>query len=602
MSTRDFRLGEWIVRTDRCCVERGNETRRIKPKAMQVLLRLQESRGDVVSKSDLFDAVWPNQSVTDDVLTNCVVELRKAFDDSPREPRYIETIPTRGFRLVADVLPVETGLVGMRLSRWRWSAAAIAIIAAIGYLWTLDRMPVPPENKRAEVVEKSIAVLPFVDMSPERDQEYFADGLSEELINQLTQIDDLQVIGRTSSFFFKGRNEDLRVIGEALSVRYVLEGSVRKSDSRLRITAQLIDVSDGFHLWSDTYDRDFEDIFAIQQDIAASVARALSIRLSVGEIGRIVGGTTNVEAFESAMLGVAAHHKLNANGTLEAIEQLRRATELDPNFAIAWAKLANVYRTAWLSLGSDQRDMWSRLADEAIARAAALTPDADYVFQTAAYIEVDRQNWVEARRLFDAALEVRPTMNPLESGGYLDLLTKAGSIDEALEIEKRFTRIDPLHPDYSMYLAHLHLSRGDVVRALEENDRGYGLDGFRAAISQEGLVAALSSGDEAAIVKWLNRSVDHEQPGAKGVHSAMLERFRNRDESLRFLRSGFVERSQGKVPMVEHNGHLVRESLIGFGKMKICDNESYIILLWFLYRFMLMRCLVMNQYGRQILT
>ncbi len=441
MANPDFQLADWIVRTQRCCIERADELRRIKPKSMQVLEVLARARGGVVSRIELFDTIWPGQAVTDDALTGCIVELRKAFDDSPRNPQVIETIPKKGFRIVADVEPIVDESTAPRASFFSTRLAgmlALPLLAIVVAWLGINRI----ETSQTLPIDglASVAVLPFIDMSPDGDQEYFADGLSEELINRLTQIQDLQVTGRTSSFYFKGRTEDLRSIGEQLSVKHVLGGSVRKSDDRLRITAQLTDVSSGFQLWSDTYDRQYEDIFVVQQDIAESVATALSIKLSVGEAGNFKGGTNNVAAFEAAMLGNTSHHKLTAEATLQAIKHLQEATRLDPDFALAWERLANAYRTAWLTLGDDDTDMWGRLADEAIARALVSAPDSKDVLRTAAYIQVDRQNWAEAHCLFDEILALDPPGDPKESGAYLDILAKTGHIDKALRRQERCRR------------------------------------------------------------------------------------------------------------------------------------------------------------------
>ena len=393
----------------------------------------------------------------------------------------------------------------------------------------------------------SIAVLPFVDLSSDGDQEYFSDGLSEELINRLTQVQGLQVTGRTSSFYFKGRNEDLRSIGEQLSVSHVLEGSVRKSDDRLRIAAQLIDVGTGFHLWSETYDREFEDIFAVQKDIAESVATALSITLSVGVIDEFKGGTDNVDALDAVLLGNASERKLTPEATLQAIEHYEKATELDPDFGLAWGQLAKAYKSARLSLGDADPGLWSQLADAAITRALSVAPDSEELLQTAADIQIGKQNWGEARRLFEQASEVDSTGYAKESTAFLDLLAKTGHVEEALQGKERFRLVDPLHPHLAMYLGHLYLSSGRIDEALAELERGYALDGFDAQISVEGLVAALSSGDSELALKWLRRAVQHQQPSAGGVHTAMLERFG--DQAVPYYWAGFKMVGDGSRPI-----------------------------------------------------
>jgi TolB-like protein len=207
---------------------------------MEVLLCLAQRPDETVSKDQLFQAVWPNTVVTEDVLKRCVAELRRAFDDDARNPRFIETISKRGYRLVAPVSP---------------PAAEIA----------------PTDS----AVSGSIAVLPFINISADQENEHFADGITGEIIDALAQIQELQVVARTSVFSFKGRQIDLRLIGKQLNVRTVLEGSVRRADNRLRITTQLVNAADGYQVWSQRYDREIKDVFAIQEEIARAIAQRL---------------------------------------------------------------------------------------------------------------------------------------------------------------------------------------------------------------------------------------------------------------------------------------------------------------------------------------
>ena len=192
-----------------------------------------------------------------------------------------------------------------------------------------EQNPAAPQN--------SIAVLPFQDFSPKHDQEYFADGVTEEILNSLARVNGLEVTARTSSFYFKGRNEDLRTIGETLGVANILEGSVRKEGDNVRITAQLNNARTGYHLWSKTYDRKLDDIFNVQEDIAEKVAQALEITLGVGELSRYPGMTRNVDAYDVYLQANAAiGNQRTAQGIPRAIELYQRAVALDTSFAQAW--------------------------------------------------------------------------------------------------------------------------------------------------------------------------------------------------------------------------------------------------------------------------
>ncbi|MGD9265062.1 MAG: hypothetical protein PVJ71_04715, partial [Lysobacterales bacterium] len=188
---------------------------------------------------------------------------------------------------------------------------------------------------------KSVAVLPFVDMSPEKDQEYFTDGLTENLLNALAQLRELKVAGRTSSFAFKGLNEDLRKIGEQLGVAHVLEGSVQKSGERVRITAQLINAGDGYHLWSETYDRTLQDIFAVQDEIASEVARAMKVTLlGHAEHAQPEISQTTGDAYNTYLKGLYESRRGNLEGHNQAIAYFQQAVQQDPGLALAWAGLA----------------------------------------------------------------------------------------------------------------------------------------------------------------------------------------------------------------------------------------------------------------------
>ena len=240
---REFRVGDWLVEPDLNRITQAEKIIQVEPKVLEVLVCLANHPGEVLPKDKIIPAVWSDTYVTDEVLTYSISELRKAFGDDARNPHIIQTIPRKGYRLIAPVVQLAP----------------------------------------AAKPQPSIAVLAFSDMSPEKDQEYFCDGIAEEIINNLAHLKGLRIASRTSSFAFKGKSEDVRTIGRKLGVATVLEGSIRKAGNRLRITVQLIGVEDGYHLWSERYDRELKDVFAIQDEISRSVAAALRITLSPKE-------------------------------------------------------------------------------------------------------------------------------------------------------------------------------------------------------------------------------------------------------------------------------------------------------------------------------
>ena len=215
--------------------------------------------------------------------------------------------------------------------------AGLAIVAVVAVWQGSQTADDSTDTTRAKGATTSIAVLPFADMSPGGDQEYFGDGIAEELLDELARLDGLQVASRTSSFAFKGSNDDSQAIANALNVDFVLEGSVRKDGERIRITAQLINAADGYHAWSQTYDRDLVDIFAIQDEISDSVAGALGVRLGVGSVNAFRGaGTQDVEAYETYLKATQLNMLIQPRDRRRTLE---RAIELDPDYAAAWAAL-----------------------------------------------------------------------------------------------------------------------------------------------------------------------------------------------------------------------------------------------------------------------
>jgi TolB-like protein len=331
-------------------------------------------------------------------------------------------------------------------------------------------------------VRNSIAVLPFVNMSSDPEQEYFSDGLSEEILNLLAKIPDLKVIGRTSSFAFKGQNQDLRGIGQALGVNTVLEGSVRKSGDRVRITAQLIDVQDGAHIWSESYDRTLNDIFAVQDNVAASIIDALQIHVGAAPTrGR---PTENAEAYA---LFLQARASLYVFKHREAEKLALKAIELDPNFAEAYELLAHGY---W-NLGGDVITVaeGQRLLRDAAAKAVALDPDL--VFAQALFAAGNTENYSFAREIEALERAAREAQNNSGAMGALiwDLL-QAGYLREALSIAERFVILDPLSPTANVRLFETLYAVGRTSEAVAALDLAaqLGMDSARWSLGMVDLV------------------------------------------------------------------------------------------------------------------
>ncbi|MEH6567499.1 MAG: winged helix-turn-helix domain-containing protein [Halioglobus sp.] len=368
----------------------------MEPKVMNLLQVLVDNAGNVVSRSELLDQVWGKHSGGDESLSRAISLLRRAFGEVRGGNQYIETVPKRGYRLAADLATVPgTGPETRSASSWPKRLftsppgfamlGATLIIAAIVYLQfnpdqTISGEAIPAKNLASETlstaaVQKSIAVLPFEDLSSASDQQYFADGLAEEILNALVQFPELRVIGRKSSFTFRDPTLNLGEINSTLAVSHVLTGSLRKQGSRVRITARLVKTQDGSNMWSDNYDGDINDIFDLQEEIARQITKSLGVVLDLSTQQRFVPKLTdNRQAYDLFLQGRVMSRKFGHRNKTKAKELLGQAVSLDPNFAAAWAWLAqaNLYLT--LTAQSSQIPGLVATAREAVNRSLRLDP------------------------------------------------------------------------------------------------------------------------------------------------------------------------------------------------------------------------------------
>jgi TolB-like protein/Tfp pilus assembly protein PilF len=311
----------------------------------------------------------------------------------------------------------------------------------------------------------SIAVLPFVNMSDDKSQEYFSDGLAEELLNDLAKIPGLRVAARTSSFQFKGKNEDLRTVGEKLNVSTMLEGSVRKEGDRVRITAQLIKASDGFYLWSETYDRELKDVFAVQDDIARSVAGSLKVALLGGTTAAGSTQPKNSQAYNAYLQGRYFVERRDREDVEKALGYFEKAIQLDPSYAPAWTGLAGVRinqaNGAYLPVEEGYRK-----AREATERALALDPNLAEAHAAMGRIKRDYDwDWAGADASYQRALALGPG-NALVVRGAARLAATLGRLDEALALDREAVELDPLSAGTYLNLGSDAYSAGRVDEAI----------------------------------------------------------------------------------------------------------------------------------------
>ncbi len=318
--------------------------------------------------------------------------------------------------------------------------------------------------------DQSIAVLPFVDMSPAKDQEYFSDGMSEELLNLLSKIPALKVISRTSSFFFKGKNLDVRKIGQNLGVENILEGSIRKSGNTIRITAQLIEVRNGTHLWSETYDREMKDVFVIQDEISKMIVDILKIELSGKHTNQLSRGfTKNTEAYEDYLKGRYHWNMRTDDGIKKSIGYFEDAIKKDSNYAAAYAGLADTYLTLYdyelISI-----DESTSKAKEAAQRALKINPMLAEAHNSLAHISLHEWKWKSAEEGFKRAIELDPAY-VLAHHWYALCLTAIGKSNEAVNEMKKARELDPLSTRINADLGMAYLSAGKFDEAIEQEKK-----------------------------------------------------------------------------------------------------------------------------------
>lgn len=291
--------------------------------------------------------------------------------------------------------------------------------------------------------EKSIAVLAFSDLSPNKDQEYFSDGMAEEILNSLVRVDGLKVAGRTSSFFFKGKNEDLRKIGKALGVANVLEGSVRKQGDKVRITAQLIRANDGFHLWSETYDGDLQDVFALQEKVAQAIAGELQVVLQGNQKTQLVNaGTSNTEAYQLYLRGRFHWSKRSQEELEKAVVFFKQAIEKDPNYALAYSGLADTYGL-FPRYGAFRPKEYMPQAKAAAIKALELDPNLAEAHTSLAQIALFYEyDFTGAEKSFKRAIELNPNYATAHQW-YGILLMAIGKNDESVREAKKALELDP---------------------------------------------------------------------------------------------------------------------------------------------------------------
>ncbi len=424
---------------------------------------------------------------------------------------WVFELTPEGLKRDAEVRPEES-IAPQTAQRLNRTIIAVLILALVYF--GIDKFVLAPHREVAQatpaanpagpaaqqpgesVSSKSIAVLPFTDLSPGHDQEYFSDGMSEEILNALAQVSDLKVAGRTSSFSFKGKNEDLRTVGRLLGVANVLEGSVRKQGDKVRITAQLIHVMDGFHLWSNTYDGDLKDVFQLQESIARAITDQLKIALIGEQKTQLVPvATRDTEAYGLYLRARAAYRE-RGTGVQRSVDLYHAALQRDPGFALAWAGLCGSLNVLPYYLPQSEIDRVPQIQGEAEAagkRAIELAPDLAAPHIMLGGLFSNEWRWKEAEQHFERARTLAPA-DPEYFFISTDWLGAMGRGEEALKSAERAVALDPMAPSYRNLYGYLLRYSGRIDESVAQLEAGYALSPTIFYINQNLFSAYINAG------------------------------------------------------------------------------------------------------------
>jgi TolB-like protein/Flp pilus assembly protein TadD len=472
-------LGPFELRTRTREVYKNGIRLKVRPQPFQVLVALVARPGDIVTREELRRLLWPTETFVDfeHGLNTTIRELRSLLNDSANEPRFIETLPKLGYRVIVPVTTTE---------------------------------PPCSESRREKSAARrgaSVAVLPFVNLSADPESEVFSDGITEDVITHLAKIKSLKVISRTSVMALKTRDCGLREIGERLGVATLLEGSVRRAGSRVRIVAQLIDCATDGHLWTETYDRELTDIFAIQTDVALKIATALRAELSHDERSRVGRRPTDdLAAYELYLHGRTWFHHFTDEGYRRSLIDYHAAIGRDPDFALAWVGIAWAHTELCIggSAGKSPEEN-ILLAKKAATRALEIDQELAEAHGISALIQFAFDfDWAGAERSFLRALELGPGGAQAHQH-YGWLLSSVGRHDDALRQLRHARELDPLLIPTDV-VTHL-LRAGHIEEGLEEAQK--------SAREQPGTPrchsvlgwALIFSGEDAAGIASLERAV-----------------------------------------------------------------------------------------------
>jgi TolB-like protein/DNA-binding winged helix-turn-helix (wHTH) protein/Tfp pilus assembly protein PilF len=486
-SSTSFQVGDWLVDPAAGQIARGGRAVKLEPKVMEVLSYLALRPGELVTREDRERDVWKGAVVGYDSITTAVIKLRKALTDDARQPRYIATIPKRGYRLIAAVQECTAGAEAEKsagaagsasvpaasrvsLSRWLLSALLLMSLFGLGVVFYQDRHA--QDGNASTSSPPSIVVLPFTNLTGDPDQASIADGMTDDMITDLSRISGLQVIAANTSFAYKDKQVQPQELRAELAVDFVLDGSVRRQGDTMRINARLVDAGTGFQQWAASFDRPTSQVFAVQDEVTQSIVEALALRLSGPEKQRLAQRSTdNLKAYDAFLEGQAQSKLGTAESNQQAQRAYLRAMELDPGYGRAYGALAFTMAVAFRRGWTDTPLETMARALELAKRAVALDDSIPQTHWALGYVYLMRKELEQAESAATRSIAVAP--NYADGYGLLALINNnLGRPERAIDQINKGIKLNPYYTwDYPYNLGRAYYALGryeEAIAALEK--------------------------------------------------------------------------------------------------------------------------------------
>jgi TolB-like protein/DNA-binding winged helix-turn-helix (wHTH) protein/Tfp pilus assembly protein PilF len=483
---KGFFIDDWRVSPAEGVLMRGNETARLEPKAMEVLVYLASHSGEVITREELERDVWHGALVSYDAVTSTVIKLRKALQDNARQPRFIATIPKKGYQLIASITyaenndnpetttsavsepfvkkrqPFQKRLVGLL-------SAALACVLALWLVWLWASVNVPTKNN---TVLPSIIVLPFENLSNDPKQEYLANGITEDIITDLSRLSNLLVIASNTSIQYKNRQVTPQEVGADLNVGFVLKGNIRQIGKSVRVNVQLVNTKTGFNTWAQRYDRKVKEVFAVQDAVTYRIVEALSVKISNKEKQRqSLRATDSLKAYDFFQEGQKLFKISTKETHVQAREMYHKAIELDSNYGRAYGAIAvtltHDFRRGWTDTPVETIDRALVLAKKAVA----LDNSAPQTYWALGFVYLARKEYDNAIKAAEQAIRIAP--NYADGYGLLALINSyLGQSKKAIELNNKAIRYNPYYTfEYLINYGIAYYTLGDydaAIRVLEQ--------------------------------------------------------------------------------------------------------------------------------------